>query len=363
MDELSANLLAPFPSAQVFNLSPQSEFMARKDEPAWLADYRGSHGVEPLQNANWVALGARSDAPPLRVLSYDPASPAEFHMLYRASPFAQAAQFDFARELVVRERLGQTDGFDVLLLSLGSTALLGYETGAFSPLMSQMVLHLDRQIESLLNLLDKQLGTGNFTFVFAGAHGAPPAREGAAVSGEAVARGIDRSLSARYDMSSIKNTYVDRYVYPFLYLKTEQLRRYDIPLREARRTAGELAMELPGVAAYYTADDDCSHQGPWRRWFRNSFHAARSGDVMLGYLPGCVEDYAGGRGVSYGSMYTYDTRVPLILYGPQFRSQVFENTVELVDVAPTLSRSCGVAVPSSSIGRVLADTFESRTGR
>ncbi len=116
-------------------------------------------------------------------------------------------------------------------------------------------------------------------------------------------------------------------------------------------------MRLPAVAGYYTADGECSHRGEWLRRFRNSFHAVRSGDLMLAYQPRCVEDYGAGRGVSYGSLYNYDARVPLLLYGPQFLDRIIERTVEAVDVAPTLARAMGVALPSSATGRVLAEAF------
>jgi arylsulfatase A-like enzyme len=36
---------------------------------------------------------------------------------------------------------------------------------------------------------------------------------------------------------------------------------------------------------------------------------------------------------------------------------VFDQAVELVDVAPTLARLLGVGAPSSSLGRVLSEAF------
>ena len=74
---------------------------------------------------------------------------------------------------------------------------------------------------------------------------------------------------------------------------------------------------------------------------------------MLSYRPEYVEAFAPGRGVSYGSLYNYDARVPLCFYGPQFRAAQFEQMVTAVDIAPTLSRALGVAPPSSTTGRVL----------
>ena len=63
------------------------------------------------------------------------------------------------------------------------------------------------------------------------------------------------------------------------------------------------------------------------------------------------------RGVSYGSLYNYDVRVPLSFYGPSFRAGAYEAPVESVDVAPTLARVLGLSVPSSSVGRVLGEAF------
>ena len=111
------------------------------------------------------------------------------------------------------------------------------------------------------------------------------------------------------------------------------------------------------MAGYYTAGGACSVHDGWERRFRNSFHPQRSGEVMLSYQPEYVEEYGSGRGVSYGSLYNYDIKVPLCFYGPQFRAGVFETPVESVDLAPTLARAIGVAPPSSTAGRVLGEAF------
>ncbi len=83
---------------------------------------------------------------------------------------------------------------------------------------------------------------------------------------------------------------------------------------------------------------------------------------MLSYLPEFVEDFGAGRGISYGSLYNYDARVPLFFWGPQFRAQVFEREAEPVQVAPTLARASAVALPSSSAAAVLGDAFAGRSG-
>jgi len=360
LDSRDASMLAGPSPTDLLYMDAGGRFTAKgklKDSP-WLSVWNQSNSSDKAKNAPWVALGAKRGAPPMRILTFDESRPEEFQHLYRASPFGQAAQFSLLEELLVQERLGQGPGVDFLAVALGSTAALGYEVGGDSPLMRELILHLDRQIETLLTALDKHLVSKNFALIFSSAHGA--ARETdvrRAVSGETVALTIDRALSDRYDLSGRKNNYVERYVYPFLYLRQDRLQKSYIDPREARLFASQVALRVPGVAGYHTADGDCSHSGDWLRRFRNSFHAVRSGDVMLAYGPGYVEDYAGGRGISYGSLYNYDAQVPLILYGMPFTSDVFETAVEPVDLAPTLARVAGTAWPSSATGRVLSEAL------
>ena len=328
-----------------------------RDEAHWVDTFRRNHSPNRFKNAKWQAIQADSDAPALRVLVDDPARPEEFTALYNASPFAQENQFEFLRTLVTEEKLGQGAAFDFVGVALNSMAQLGYEAGADSPLMREMVLHLDRQIELTLEVLRRTAGPGNFGLAFTGAHGAAQA-EATAIDGSAVAKTIDDALSAALDVANFKNHYVERYLYPFLYLNHAQLRLHGIDPAKARRVAGEAALRsVPGVAAFYTADGQSSRSGEWLRRFQNSFDAVRSGDVMLAYQPNTVERYGAGRGISYGSLYNYDVQTPLLFYGSQFRAVIDEDPVDSVDIAPTLARALRVAAPSANAGRVLSGAF------
>jgi arylsulfatase A-like enzyme len=300
-----------------------------------------------------MAVNAAADAPALRTLRYDANHPQEFLALYRASPFGQTALFDLAAELVARDRLGQGNTADLLCVIDGSAALLGYETGARSPLMKQMVLQLDRRLETLWNELALAVGENGFNLVVTAAHGAPPApaadaRSRMAVNGEALAQAVESALHG-------SGRHVEKYLYPFLYLDRPGLSNAEL----VRQAAADAALAQSPVAGYYTAGGACSVGDEWRKRFRNSFHARRSGDVMLAYRPEYVEDFGAGRGISYGSLYNYDARVPLVFCGPQFRAGVFESPVEAVDVAPTLARAMGIAEPSSAVGRVLGEALAS----
>jgi len=351
-DLTSASVFAGTRQARFFWMDDNGQFATLGNTPDWLTNYNQTHPIETHRNANWMAFGARAGAPPLRVLTYDAQRPKEFLLLYKASPFAQTALFTFLNELMTRERIGQTPTEDFVCVLAGSNSLLGYEVGGRSRLILEMTLHLDRDLETLLNRLSTTPGENAFSLVLAGGHGAPPepaaeTRARMAVNGEMVAQAVDRVLTAA------GSGRVSRYMYPFLYLDSSGFRDPE-PIRVA---AGRAALQQPGVAGYYTAGGACSTYDGWETRFRNSFHPKRSGDVILAYRPEYIEDFGQGRGISYGSLYNYDVRVPLCFYGPQFRAQVFEGPVESVDVAPTLARVMGIAQPSSAVGRVLGEAF------
>jgi hypothetical protein len=165
-----------------------------------------------------MAVGAVPELqPPLRTLTFDPKRPEEFFELYQSSPFCQEAQFELLRALIVLEKLGQGPALDFVFVSLGSMALLGYETGSDSSLMGQMALQLDAQIQLTLEMLNKAPWKNNYNLIFAAAHGAPPEPDPAlrsqkAISGESLARTIGKTLSTWIDNGAVKNAYVDKYV-------------------------------------------------------------------------------------------------------------------------------------------------------
>lgn len=352
-DAASARLFAGGAATGLYWMDERCQFTARGSMPDWLVAYNRQKPIENFRDVQWRAMDARKSAPPLRVLKYDPARPDDFFALYRSSPFSQMAQFEFLAELVNREKLGQEDSVDFVCLMLGSSARLGYETGAHSPLMEQMVLQLDQHVAFLFEALTRSVGDGQFNIVLAAGHGVAPApsqeaRPRMAVSGEALAQAVQKAFP------QAGGPRVEKYVYPFLYLDPATVRDVE-PLRV---TAANAAAANPAVAAYYTAGGACPAPPPWNARLRNSFHPQRSGDVMLSYRPEYIEDFGGGRGVSYGSVYNYDVETPLCFWGPQFRAGTREQTVESVDFAPTLARALGVGVPASAIGRVLGEAFD-----
>ena len=316
--------------------------------PGWVRKFNEE---QPLVGSGphrvWRAFTAEPSSPPLRILQGE-----AFPNLYRASPFAVETTFDFARSAVVNERLGERDYPDLLIINLSAPALLALETGAHSPLMRDMILRIDQSLALFLDWLDTQVD--DVAIAFTGAHGTPPQAAdlmGAGlrlrrVSGESIVQKVTAALEGEPS----PRFFVQKYVYPFLYLGGSTPLATEGDRRRAAQIAARAAESVPGVERAYFGKDSMAR-------LERSMFVGRSGDVALAYEPFTVEAYGANRGVASGSYQRYDTDVPLIFYGARFRQMTIERDVPATVVAPTLAALLGVSMPSGAGESPLAEAL------
>ncbi len=338
-----------------------------KELPTWVADFNRLHSPFRFRGWAWRALEAKESAPPLRTIAGDGTEDSSsFLASYRASPPALEDQFAFVRAALEAEQLGRRGATDLLAVSLSPLYSLGVEVGASSPLMRDLVVRLDRQLDELFGTLDSTLGPGNFWVAFTATQGLPEAPDllqpegirAGRVDSEQVAATVNARLTAMLG----KDSHVEKYVYPSLYLRRPRDRDPKTErAADMARAAGEAALAVSGVAAYFAVDSAGGAVPPESAsLFARSIYGDRSGDVLLAYEPYFTERHSGDRGVSAGSFYNYATHVPLVLYGAPFRAQTLDRPVSPADLAPTLAVALGISPPSSAVGRFLEEALQER---
>ena len=75
-------------------------------------------------------------------------------------------------------------------------------------------------------------------------------------------------------------------------------------------------------------------------------------------MPGWIElenEAASWVTASSGSPYEYDVHVPLVFYGAGIGASVVERSVDMTDVAPTVSDLLGVSHPNACEGHILGE--------
>ena len=122
---------------------------------------------------------------------------------------------------------------------------------------------------------------------------------------------------------------------------------------------------LPGIARVYdrtevpalaTSDD------PLARATAAGFFPARSGDLIIVPKQNWIfvsDDKAiiPGNATTHGTGYAYDTQVPLILMGAGITAGRYEGATSPADIAPTLAKLAGVALPTAT-GRLLDEALK-----
>ena len=86
----------------------------------------------------------------------------------------------------------------------------------------------------------------------------------------------------------------------------------------------------------------------------NGFNARRGADLSMVLDPYWMFVRSG---TTHGSVFGYDTHVPVIFMGPGIRAGKYYESIVVNDIAPTLAAILEIETPSGSVGRVLSELF------
>ena len=65
--------------------------------------------------------------------------------------------------------------------------------------------------------------------------------------------------------------------------------------------------------------------------------------------PGYLSGSPGSTGTTHGSGYTYDTHVPLLLYGTGVKKGATVEKTYITDIVPTLSMLLNISMPNGAV--------------
>ena len=166
---------------------------------------------------------------------------------------------------------------------------------------------------------------------------------------------VNGFLNVRYGMGDWVLEYEDKCVY----LNHNLIYERGLDLAEVQNEVAIFAMQFRGVshALSATAMRTSYFGSGYARKMQNSFYPRRSGDVILNLMPGWIEEQERCWSSS-GSMYGYDTQVPLVFYGVSVGPQRIKRRVDMTAVAPTVARMLEITEPAASEGEVLPEIID-----
>lgn len=278
----------------------------------------------------------------------------------RYSPAGNTAVLGFAKLAAAQYDLGRDDIPDLLNICLDAPRRIGEAYGPESVEVEDMYYRLDRDVADLLAFLDAQAGEGGYVVMLVSDHGTSPSYDTGDEKRDRFNTRqfeviVNSFLNVRYGVGDWLLEYEEK----CLYLDHNLVYERGLDLASVQNEVAIFAMQFRGVshALSATAMRTSYFGDGYARRMQNSFYPRRSGDVILNFEPGWIEERSRCRSAS-GSMYGYDTEVPLVFYGTGIASQRAETEADPIDVAPTLARLLGIRKPAAAEGRPLAAIAE-----
>jgi predicted AlkP superfamily pyrophosphatase or phosphodiesterase len=334
-----------------------------KELPAWVKQFNQSQRAETYWNREWKDSSGKTLGSTAPRKEKD-GSPEGFFDVVGATPFANDYELEFARELVLNEKLGSGSTTDLLIVSLSAPDILGHDAGPDSPQVAAMVQALDAQLAGFFQFLGKQVGLANLWLALTADHGIAPLP--AYASGLRLPAGsfTPRDSRARANAAlSSKLTpgrdteFIPALVWPIAYLSEEAFSSAKLNQAEAELAAGEALMKESPAVGYFTRSQIAHGELPPGETGRRYAHSSSpyGGWYVILVPRAYVVGYPPG--TDHSSPYTYDTHVPLTFFGAPFQPGTYRGHAEPVDLAPTLASLLGISPPSHSVGRVLTEAL------
>ena len=286
--------------------------------------------------------------------------------LLPSTPFGNDILTDLAKAAIDGEAMGKDDVPDFLTISYSSTDIIGHAMGPNSVEVEDVYIRLDRNIQDLLNELDKKVGPGKYTVFLTADHAVGdvpqylkdhsiPADNFTAI-GEA---GLNDYLQKYFPGRKLVENVSNDQVFFNQDVFTGEPKSGGIELLIATELVSKYLMTLPGVAQVYSENilrqGDYGQQGI-KGMIVRGFNQKRSGDIAFALEPGWMP--SGATGTTHGSAYTYDTNVPAVFYGAGIKKGSSIQYHPITDIAPTLSMMLSIKFPSGCTGQPIRELLE-----
>jgi hypothetical protein len=333
----------------------------RQDLPEWVRNFNQSHRTDKYLNREWKDSDGKllGSTAPRKDKNGEPAG---FYEVVGSTPFANDYQFEFAKELVLYEKLGTGPTTDLLSISLSANDILGHQVGPDSPQMRGMALELDRQIADFITFLGHQIGLANVWMALSADHGVAPLPEFAQelhvpavrIDTKALREEANSLLSGKYGH---KADYILEVDYPLALLNDGAFSSAGRKEADAESDAGN-ALVRAGLAGYFTKSQLARGDEPNTELGRRYAHSYSPEAGW--YVLGIPTPFAVGwpKGTDHATPFSYDTHVPLAFYGLAFQPGVYRTHAEPVDLAVTLASLLGINPPARATGRVLTEALQ-----
>ena len=277
-----------------------------------------------------------------------------------STPFGNSLVTDFSLQAVESENLGKDHTTDFLLIDYSSTDYVGHQFGANSKEVQDTYIRLDKEIERLLDYLDKHIGKDQYTLFLSADHGVTN------VPGFLK----DNKIPVNYFNSNKWKQYIEDYLLKSygtskivignsnqqVFLDNELISALKLDFNLVKQKLINKMQSYPGIDEVYSSEQILNIKNDhFITLIRNGFNKNLSGDIIYTMMPNWTY-YR--KGSTHGTRFNHDTHVPLLLYGNGIKKGSINRRTDVIDIAPTIASVLGINSPNASTGKVIYEAID-----
>jgi predicted AlkP superfamily pyrophosphatase or phosphodiesterase len=288
-----------------------------------------------------------------------------FDVIYN-TPFGDEVLTEFAIAAIDAEQMGQGDQPDLLCVSYSSMDPVGHTFGPYSHEIQDETFRIDRQLEKLFHHIDDKVGLSNVYIVLTADHGIGPTPEFAkdmGLDGQRWDAGkFMTNLQTRLEQQFGAGKYFATMKIPYgdIFLNHDALREKQLAPAAVAPVIRDFALSAGLFMNCFTREQLLEGRVPGQigQFYINGYNPERGADLMLVPKPFTLAG-TNKTGSSHGTIFSYDTRVPVLFFGKAFKAGRYSDEFYITDIAATLCQALHIEEPPASIGkpcvRILAD--------
>jgi predicted AlkP superfamily pyrophosphatase or phosphodiesterase len=358
-------------STWYMNQLPQwlQQFNAEKNAAKYLQnDWKTLYPISTYSNSlpdenNYESVPNKKEKP-IFDYNYKPQLEKNNVAIIKATPFGNSITTDVALACIKNENMGKDNYPDLFCLSYSSPDIIAHAYGPRSVEIEDVYLRLDKEIERLLNFLEKEIGKNNYTVFLTADHGAADVPRH--LSDNKINAGYSREKKLAKELKKfLFQTFSDSLLLEDIsneqiFLNEKKIKELNLDEDKIETQLCKFLVEQSNIAEAYPSKilklSSCN-QNNYLSLLQNGYSHKLSGNVAFMYQPAFM-DY-GEKGTTHGSGYNYDTHVPLIFFGAGIKAGNNFDYTSITQIAPTICELLKLNQPNGCISKPLNGYFVS----
>lgn len=274
------------------------------------------------------------------------------YKLFKQTPFVNESVASIAIKVLAKADLGKRISPDFLALTFYAGNYP--QTENYSLEIQDTYVRLDREIEKLLNEVDKGIGLRNvLIFVTSTGYYNSDNLDSSDLNLNQGKFYVNRceALLNMYLMAIYGKDghWVDKFYNGQIYLNRKLIKDKELSLQEVQNKAAEFVAEFSGVQEVYTSFQ--IQHGEWNpvmEYYKNGFTKETSGDLFVELQPGYK--IVNEQDVSFKEKQVRNNAIisPAIFFGNGIKSEKIKRTIKATEIAPTVSYIMRIRSPNAA---------------